>query len=50
MGARRGATIQPMARKRPLSAFLGFLGVSILAGVQVARVDAWKNLIVTEGK
>ena len=27
-----------MARKRPLSAFLGFLGVSVLVGVQVARL------------
>jgi hypothetical protein len=36
--ARREATIQLMARKGPLSAFLGFLAVSVLVGVQVARV------------
>jgi hypothetical protein len=36
--ARGGATIQPMARKGPLSAFVGFLAVSVLVGVQVARI------------
>jgi hypothetical protein len=36
--ARPDATIQPMARKRALSAFVGFLAVSALIGVQIARV------------
>ncbi len=31
-------TIQPMARKRPLAAFVGFLAVSGLMGVQLARM------------
>jgi hypothetical protein len=35
---RRDATIQRMTRKRPLSVFLGFLAVSVLVGVQVARI------------
>ena len=36
--ARRDATIQRMASKGPLSAFVGFLAVSVLVGVQVARI------------
>lgn len=38
MRARPDATIQLMARQRPLSAFLGFLAVSVLVGVQIARI------------
>lgn len=43
--ARRDATLQPiaMARKRALSAFLGFLAVSVLVAVQIARIGLAAN-------